>query len=232
MLTRRVNPRLPSIYGWAVDADPLAERLRAADLDRYLATLYAPAEARASLFALYALDLELAEVVRTTTQPMVGLIRLAWWREALEKLDRAPPPAQPLLIALAKSVLPRGVTGAFLSGIEAGFAALLEDPVDLYAYVKGRGATLFAAAAVLSGDSGAGARNAGRIWAAAELLRMERRIDREALRAFASSPLAARTKPLRGLAELARRDLRDGPGRRGSPSRQVRLLWSILRPGT
>lgn len=215
-----------------MDADTLAERLRAADLDRYLATLYAPAEARASLFALHALDLELAEVVRTTTQPMVGLIRLAWWREALEKLDRAPPPAQPLLIALSETVLPRGVTGALLAGMEAGFAALLEDPVDLNAYVEGRGATLFEAAAVLSGDGGDGARHAGRVWAAAELLRTERQIDRERLRAFASSSLTAGTKPLRGLADLARSDLRDGPGRRGSPSRQVRLLWSILRAGT
>ena len=72
-------------------------RVRVVDRDRYLVTLYAPPAARAGLFALFALDLELAQVVATTHEPMLGEIRLAWWREQLVRLDRAAVPAQPTL---------------------------------------------------------------------------------------------------------------------------------------
>ena len=75
--------------------DYCAAAVRDGDLDRYLATLYAPSAARPGLFALHALDLEMAAVVRSTTEPMLGEIRLAWWREQLDKLDRQAPPAQP-----------------------------------------------------------------------------------------------------------------------------------------
>ncbi len=213
--------------------DPFAERLRAADLDRYLATLYAPAEARPALFALHALDLELLDVVLTTSQPMIGLVRLAWWREALERLDSAPPPAQPLLRALAERVLPKGVSGAMLSEIEAGFAALLEEPLDVEAY-KARGGALFAAAAVLIGGDARAAKGAGETWATAELLRIRPDVGLAPLPARSRESPSPRqgegsSPPLRGLAALARRDLaRGAAGRRGSPGRQLQLLWSIF----
>ena len=196
---------------WRVTTDPLAERLRAADLDRYLATLYAPATIRPALFALHALDLELMEVVEATTQPMIGLIRLAWWREALERLDRAPPPAQPLLEALAARVLPLGVTGEDLAAMEAGAAALLEEPADQSAYLEGR-SRLFTLAARLSGGNEEAGAVAGRVWAAAE--RNLPAVEGD----FSGAP-----RQLAGLAVLARK-----PGPKGSPSRQLRLLWSML----
>ena len=112
------------------------------------------------MLALWALDLELAHVVATTTEPMIGQIRLAWWREALERLDTAPPPAQPLLRALAADVLPRGIAGSEL--------AALEDPwLDRLAGEAGNATALFALAARLLGSPTAGplaglARLAGR----------------------------------------------------------------------
>ena len=84
-----------------------------ADPERALAIAYAPAEHRPALTALFALDERLAGIVAATTEPTIGLIRLAWWRESLEKLDREPPPAEPLLQALA-SLLPLGLTGVAL----------------------------------------------------------------------------------------------------------------------
>ncbi len=75
--------------------------------------------------ALWALDLELGSVVENASEPMIAEIKLAWWREALARLDTAPPPAQPLLQALAAEVLPRGVTGAELSGLEDRWLARL-----------------------------------------------------------------------------------------------------------
>ena len=69
--------------------------------DRYLATLFAPAAARDALFALYAFDHEIGKVRHVVRQPIAGLIRLQWWREALEVIESGRPPAHPVAEALA-----------------------------------------------------------------------------------------------------------------------------------
>ena len=84
------------------------------DPDRKLALAYVPAAARPAVEALWRLDVALAAILATGTQPLISQMRLAWWREALERLDHAPPPAEPVLQALAATVLPR-VTGAELA---------------------------------------------------------------------------------------------------------------------
>ena len=43
--------------------------------------LLAPAARREALFALYAFNYEIARVRESVTQPMLGQIRLQWWRE-------------------------------------------------------------------------------------------------------------------------------------------------------
>ena len=65
-----------------------AALVREADRDRYLATLFAPAEQRDALFALYAFNVEIARVRELAREPMPGEIRLQWWREALVRRAR------------------------------------------------------------------------------------------------------------------------------------------------
>ena len=55
--------------------------VRRHDRDRYQTALFAPAARREALFALYAFNYEIARVRETVTQPMLGQIRLQWWRE-------------------------------------------------------------------------------------------------------------------------------------------------------
>src|SRR6266436_7838336 len=57
--------------------------LRAADKDRFLATLFAPAEHRDALFALYAFNLEIARAREVVREPVAGEIRLQWWSDVL-----------------------------------------------------------------------------------------------------------------------------------------------------
>jgi phytoene synthase len=57
--------------------------VRAADKDRFLAGLYAPAAKRPHLYALYAFAHEIARVSDVARQPMAGEIRRQWWRDAL-----------------------------------------------------------------------------------------------------------------------------------------------------
>src|SRR5882724_8411411 len=60
---------------------PVAALVRRHDRDRFQTVLFAPAARREALFALYAFNYEIARVRESVTQPMLGQIRLEWWRE-------------------------------------------------------------------------------------------------------------------------------------------------------
>jgi phytoene synthase len=64
----------------------LAAALRRHDRDRYQTALFAPVERRAALFALYAFNYEVARIREYVREPMLGLIRLQWWRDALDEI--------------------------------------------------------------------------------------------------------------------------------------------------
>jgi phytoene synthase len=75
----------------AVLANRLAASTRAADPDRYFSALFAPASERANLFALYAFNHEVARVAESVREPMLGAIRLEWWRETVEGASKGTP---------------------------------------------------------------------------------------------------------------------------------------------
>ncbi len=196
----------------------------------------APAPIQPALHALWALDGAFGRVLATGREAMIARIRLAWWREALERLDREPPPKEPILQGLAEYVLPAGITGAELGEMEPGWALLPGDqpitPDELDTYAQARGGTLFVLSARLLGGEIAVA-PAGEAWALLDLARhsTERADIDAALAAARNRSLPARwPKPLRPLgmiASLAARDLGRGPDRweePGSPPRIARML--------
>jgi len=92
--------------------------VRAADKDRYLAGLFAPAAARPHLYALYAFASEIARVREAAREPLPGEIRLQWWRDVLGGEGRgdvlANPVAAALLETLAQCALPKGLLIALI----------------------------------------------------------------------------------------------------------------------
>jgi phytoene synthase len=138
--------------------------------DTRLAISYAP-RGREGVAALLALDDRLADIVRRANDPLVGQMRLTWWREALEALDRGAPPAEPILRALAEHALPHGATGAALAEITDGWEALLEEPFGHDAIERHslRGAALFAVLGQITGAADDAIAEAGRGWALADL---------------------------------------------------------------
>ena len=72
-------------------ANRLATSVRNADPDRYFSALFAPPAVRPFLFALYAFNAEVARVAETVREPMLGAIRLEWWRETAEGASRGNP---------------------------------------------------------------------------------------------------------------------------------------------
>ncbi len=199
--------------------------------DRELALLHAPAKVRAALEALWALDAAMGDVVARTSEPALGAIKLAWWRERLEQLDQAPPPAEPRLEAAARELLPRGVSGARLAGLEAGWAALLQPEIDSAAVAE-RGALLFAIGGELLDGSDSSLGDAGALYALASVGR--RGVPellgpaRGYFQRISGHRFGRQVRPLTMLARAAARDL-SRQETEGSPARVTAMLahrWS------
>ncbi|NND19194.1 MAG: squalene/phytoene synthase family protein, partial [Silicimonas sp.] len=61
------------------------------DPDRFAAAMAAPVAARRVLFPLYAFNVEVSRAPWVTSEPMIGEMRLQWWRDALEEIGAARP---------------------------------------------------------------------------------------------------------------------------------------------
>ena len=108
----------------------------------------------------------------TSSDPQLGAIRLAWWRERLEELDSGKaPPAEPRLAAIAQELLPWGVNGKELSQLEDAWLPLLEPfpwGQPQAAGLKLRGTILFGIGARLVGSDTPAAEAAGAFWSLAD----------------------------------------------------------------
>jgi phytoene synthase len=137
--------------------------VRAADKDRYLASLFAPAAARQHLYALYAFASEIARVRDAAREPLPGEIRLQWWRDVLEGEGRGEVSANPVAAALLDTVVRCAVPRArVIALIDARAFDLYDEAMtslaDLDAYAERTSGTLFALAAqILGGAHGADA---------------------------------------------------------------------------
>jgi phytoene synthase len=207
-----------------------ADALRAADRDRWLVTLWTPARTRDSLTALFALEAELWGLPTRLRDPMAAELRLAWWREALERLDDVSPPPQPLLAAAAAALLPVP-GGAALAALEDAPLLALRGEVAEAARTRGR--TVFALAARVLGAGERECSALGTIWAVGEASRLlEPGAGSEAPHPLRMPPVNA-PRSLVALARLGARD-RDRqlharpPERRGSLTRQAIIARTML----
>jgi phytoene synthase len=210
------------------------------DADRALALTYVPTSRRPAVDALWRLDLALGAVLAGGREPLISQIKLTWWRDALEKLDVEKAPAEPVLEAISRHVLPASVSGSALSAMEEGWIALLsQDPLtasDLASYSAARGGGLFRhSAALLGGELSPAMERAGEGWALVDLARHSNSEDaaaslakaRERLAGSAGTVWPSALRPLGMLAALALRDVQRGSGRfeqPGAPRRMLRML--------
>jgi phytoene synthase len=111
----------------------LLEHVRRADPDRFFCSLFAPAGKREALWLLYAFNHELARAREVTTEPIMTLMRLTWWREVVEGAEKKHEIATPLSQALVEGVFEREDLARLIDGRE--IEAEPEIP-DLDAFVK------------------------------------------------------------------------------------------------
>jgi phytoene synthase len=160
------------------DFDACEALVRDADKDRFLSALFAPVQHRRALYALYALNIELARVRDLVREPMPGEIRLQWWREVLagERPDEVSPVAAAVLETVSRYKLPMDDLAAM---IEARSFDLYDDPIvsltELEGYADSTSCALIHLAAQILNDGkrpgvDVPARHAGIAYAIAGLL--------------------------------------------------------------
>jgi len=151
----------------ALDSE-LARLVRRHDRDRFLTALFAPAERRHDLFALYAFNHEVAKTRERVTEASLGAIRLQWWREGIEAIYAGKPPRRhEVLEPLAGAIRGRHLSRAhFEHLIDARAFDLADAPppslAALEAYAEASSAPLAALALEVLDERGAAAMAAGK----------------------------------------------------------------------
>lgn len=217
----------------------LLAEARRHDPDRYLCALFAPADAREHLLALTLFNHELARIPEMVTQPMAGMIRLQWWRDALDEIAAGRPPRQhPVVEAVAQLLATGRVSPNALYALIDAREPALEAPVPaldwLERYAAGTGGELARVwYGALGGSSPLEADAAGTIGTAYTLAGLDRALRLETLLGQDAAGMAR----LRTLgAEMRRRAAElsaDGRRQAGRPARALMaaFLLAVLVPG-
>ena len=139
--------------------DTLRRIARSGDPDRSLAALFAPRAARADLFALIALNVELARIGEIVTEPGLGMIRLQWWREAIDRAERGEATGHPVADAIGAALRQQKLSRARIDAlIEARSfdieTKIMPDWAGLEAYLAATAGGVFALGGECVGATG------------------------------------------------------------------------------
>lgn len=157
-----------------------AGEVRRHDPDRFLTALFAPADRREDLFALYAFNLEVARTREMVSEALLGRMRLEWWRETIAGIyagdSRRHEVASALARAVARAGLSRGNFDRLIDAREADLDDAAPASLEaLVAYAEATSSSLVALALealdVRGEAATAAAREVGIAWALVGLLR-------------------------------------------------------------
>lgn len=228
------------------DLDALVRRV---DEDRWLASRFISDEAaRADVIALYAFNYELSRAAEVASQPLVGEMRLAWWREALDEMfEGRPVRRHPTALALAEAIRRRGLAREDLDAlIDARLRELDPWPLgedEALGYMDATAGGLMALAArMLSPDATAEhVRHAARAWGLAGLHRLGGRLPptwraedvrRRAGEARKAAAPELTDLPVAAFPAVAYAALAGSYAGGSNPSeltRRARLVWAVIR---
>jgi len=150
------------------------------DHDRFLCALFAPEAEREDLFALYAFNQEVARIREAVSEPLIGQMRLQWWRDTMDAIYAGDAPRHHVALGLAEAVRRHDLTRAHFDRLIEARSGDLDDhaPPDtaaLVTYAEETSATLTALSLEILGQrdgaAGEAGRNVGIAWALTGLLR-------------------------------------------------------------
>jgi phytoene synthase len=136
------------------NAKIVMDAVRAADHDRYLTALYAPADKRDALFSLYAFNAEIAGIRDRIHEALPGEVRLQWWRDLIAADNDGASIGHPVADALKATISTHRLPKlAFDNMLEARIFDLYDDPMpsrtDLEGYCGETAAALIQLAAMV-----------------------------------------------------------------------------------
>ena len=220
--------------------DDLDAQTRRLDPERWLSSRFiSDQDKRADVVAIYAYDHELGRAPKVASNPLLGEIRLTWWREVLDEAygDRAVrhhPTAQALAQAIERRGLPREPLEAM---IDARYRELDPAPMNLadaLEWADGTGgAAARAAALVLDAKADlSAAGQAGKAWAIGRLMATAGMEGEAAQAALAEALAAARGVSVAAFPAVAHTTLARirAQGRRPSDlETRLRLFLAVAR---
>jgi NADH dehydrogenase [ubiquinone] 1 alpha subcomplex assembly factor 6 len=230
----------------------LPSLLRRHDRDRFLASLLAPADKRPALWALLGFNYEIARVREIVSQPILGQIRLQWWRDTVAEIyENKSVRRHEVATPLAEAVQGHGISRTLLDRmIDARERDLIDEPPATLEALESflgdtAGALLQAQAEVLSGaDGGEAATHVGIAWGLVGLMRSVpfhaaagvRYVPTDLAEAaglteqmlFTARPSPALGATLQSLAEIAQRHLSAARARHPSARIRPALLTARL----
>ncbi len=216
-------------------SDDLDDLIRRVDPDRWLSSRFVgDAALRADVLAIYAYDHELARAPKVASNPILGEIRLTWWREMLDEAYegrpvRHHPTAQALAAAIARRGLPREPLEAMIDARYRELDATPMEAKEALAWARdtgGRAAEL-AAMILAPGEDPGPARAGGAAWALAR-----RAAEAPALAGISRKTMDGARKAVRALAAPAFPAVAHAvlAGRRRGPlADRLRVVFAVAR---
>lgn len=126
------------------------------DPDRFRAAMAAPVAARRVLFPLYAFNVEVARAPWVASEPMIGEMRLQWWRDVLEEIGKGGPVRRHEVATPLAQVLDADGAEALDRVVEVRRWDLYRDPFEDEAhfdrYVGAGGGLMWTAARLLGAE--------------------------------------------------------------------------------
>ena len=192
--------------------------------EQRLALAYSRSGQRQVLLGFFSLDARLAAIVRSASEPLLGQIQLAWWRDQLALPAPLRVRGEPLLALLEAWRGEETCLSALVDGWELLLSGAALDSAALAGHTEARARGWAALARLVAAPGAANeALRAGRNWALADLaMRLGQDEEHTIARKLAdgqdwrSASLPRRLRPLAVLHGLARRqrgraELLDGP---------------------
>lgn len=125
-----------------------AKEARRFDRDRFICAAFAPESRREAIWAILALNAELARVPERVREPMLRAIRFAWWRERIDDVFAGRAVGHAVLQSLAGAVWQHGLQRHHFDDLIEGRARDVDDEPgprsidDLIAYVETTSSTV------------------------------------------------------------------------------------------
>ncbi|KAJ3158118.1 NADH dehydrogenase (ubiquinone) complex I, assembly factor 6 [Geranomyces michiganensis] len=131
----------------------ISSLLRKADYENYLATLFTPASSRQAVWAVRAFNVETALIRENVKNPQLGVGRIAWWRDAIDKVYSVrsaflgTPPVHPVAQSLSLALETAPLSKSWFKRILSEREANLQDPqyaniADLERYAENTASAL------------------------------------------------------------------------------------------